>query len=228
MLAASASAAGCDGLLAGMGYEKCDHGLARHASGLRLQDANRGDFVQEQATRLDQIHRRPISSGDALGAANAACADALAEVNAMVALGVRVIVLGVGTGLADDPSGDDTCLDALAHTGGVAASPGYPGFFTLSDSQQLHMVIEELFGGIVRPPCSVRLPNKVALPLNMAVYFDGKQIPRSQVDGWQLDSLTHPQAVIITGTYCDQIQDFQIAQVEVGYDCTPCVEGQAC
>ena len=168
------------------------------------------------------------SSGDALGAANAACADALAEVNAMVALGVRVIVLGVGTGLADDPSGDATCLDALAHAGGVAASPGYPGFFTLSDSQQLHMVIEELFGGIVRPPCSVRLPNKVALPLNMAVYFDGKQIPRSQVDGWQLDSLTHPQAVIITGTYCDQIQDFQIAQVEVGYDCTPCVEGQAC
>ena len=168
------------------------------------------------------------SSGDALGAANAACADALAEVNAMVALGVRVIVLGVGTGLADDPSGDATCLDALAHAGGVAASPGYPGFFTLSDSQQLHMVIEELFGGIVRPPCSVRLPNKVAIPLNMAVYFDGKQIPRSQVDGWQLDSLTHPQAVIITGTYCDQIQDFQIAQVEVGYDCTPCVEGQAC
>ena len=171
MLAASASAAGCDGLLAGMGYEKCDHGLARHASGLRLQDANRGDFVQEQATRLDQIHRRPISSGDALGAANAACADALAEVNAMVALGVRVIVLGVGTGLADDPSGDDTCLDALAHAGGVAASPGYPGFFTLSDSQQLHMVIEELFGGIVRPPCSVRLSNKVAIPLNMAVYM---------------------------------------------------------
>src|ERR1017187_104389 len=170
----------------------------------------------------------PLSSGDALDAASAACVDALAEVNAMVALGVRVIVLGVGTGLADDPSGDATCLDALAHAGGVAASPGYPGFFTLSDSQQLHMVIEELFGGIVRPPCSVRLPNKVALPLNMAVYFDGKQIPRSQVDGWQLDSLTHPQAVIITGTYCDQIQDFQVAQVEVGYDCTPCVEGQEC
>ena len=169
-----------------------------------------------------------LSSGDALDAASAACVDALAEVNAMVALGVRVIVLGVGIGLADDPSGDATCLDALAHAGGVAASPGYPGFLTLSDSQQLHMAIEQLFGGIVRPPCSVHFSNKVASPLNMAVYFDGKEIPRSWVDGWQLDSPTHPQAVIITGTYCDQIQYFQVAQVEVGYSCTTCVEGQEC
>lgn len=169
-----------------------------------------------------------LSSGDASDATSTACVDALAEVTAMVALGVRVIVLGVGPGDSDDASGDNACLDALAHAGGVAASPGYPGFFTLDDPQQLHLVIEQLFGGTTRPSCSVRFPDKLASTSNIGVYLDGIPIPRGQVDGWQLDSSTSPQAVLITGVYCDQIQEFQVAQVEVGYFCTPCVEGQTC
>jgi hypothetical protein len=95
----------------------------------------------------------PLSSGDALGAANAACAGALAEVNDLVTKGgVQVIVLGAGTGLADDPTGDATCLDDLAHAGWVEASPGYPGVLT-PDSQQLHMAIEQLFDGSLLPTC---------------------------------------------------------------------------
>ncbi len=169
-----------------------------------------------------------LSSEDGSNAASAACAEALAEVNAMVAVGVRVIVLGAGPGGSDDASADNACLDALAHAGGVAASPGYPGFFTLDDPEQLHLVVERLFGGTTRPPCSVRFSDKLDDPSNIGVYLDGKPIPRGQVDGWQLDSATNPQAVIITGAYCDQIQEFQVAQVEVGYYCTPCLEGQTC
>ena len=169
-----------------------------------------------------------LSSNAVSNATAAGCADALSEVSAMVALGVRVIVLVVGPELADDASGDSACLDALAHAGGAAVSPGSPGFLVASDPQQLQMVIEQTFGGLTRPPCSVHFRDKPDDIANIDVFLDGKRIPKSLVDGWQIDSPTNPRGVIITGTYCQQIQTFQVTQVEAHYRCTPCVEGQEC
>lgn len=166
-----------------------------------------------------------VSNGDASGVA---CTDALTVVNAMVALGVRVIVLGVGAGVTDDPSVGGACLDALAHAGGAAASPGSPGFFAASDPQRLQMAIEQIFGGMTRPSCSVRFVEKVDDTSTIEVLLDGKRIPQSSSSGWQLDSPAHPRGVIITGDYCDQIQSFQVTTIEARFRCTPCLEGQAC
>jgi hypothetical protein len=166
-----------------------------------------------------------VSNGDASGAA---CTDALAAVNAMVALGVRVIVLGVGPAVTDDPSEGGACLDALAHAGGAAASPGSPGFYAASDPQSLQMAIEQLFGGLTRPSCSVSFVDKVNDIATIEVFLDGKRIPQSSSNGWQIDSFTHPRGVIITGTYCDQIQSFQVTAIEARFSCTPCLEGQTC
>jgi hypothetical protein len=160
-----------------------------------------------------------FSNGESSDALSGACVEARDEVSALVSLGVRVIVLSAGIGLSDDASGDNVCLDALAHAGGVAASPGYPGFFTPNDLQHLHLAIERLFGGKVRPSCSVRFPAKVTSTLGMAVLLDGREIPRDQADGWQLDSQTLPQSVLITGAYCAQIRTFQVTKVEVRYQC---------
>ena len=169
-----------------------------------------------------------LSIGDASDATGAACSDALSQVNALVALGVRVLVLSLGPGIADDVGGGAACLDALAHAGGDSASPGSPGYYAASDPVQLQLAMEQLFGGVKRPSCSVRFPDKVNYPLKIGVYLDGKSIPFGQADGWQLDSQSNPRAVVISGKYCDQIQSFQVTTVEVGYDCTPCLEGQAC
>jgi hypothetical protein len=169
-----------------------------------------------------------LSNGAASDVTSAACAEALAQVNAMVALGVRVIVLGVGMGLTDVASAGGTCLDALAHAGGAAASPGSPGFFTDSDPLPLSMFIEQIFGGTTRPSCSVRLCNPISDTSNLAVTVDGKSIPRGSSDGWQFDSPTSPKAVIIKGKYCDQIRAFQTTNVEVGYYCAAPLEGRGC
>jgi hypothetical protein len=170
-----------------------------------------------------------LSGGDASDVTSAACADALAQVNAMVALGVRVIVLSLGPSVADDTIGGAACLDALAHAGGDAASPGSPGYYSASDPQQLQLAIEQIIGGgVPRPSCSVRFPDKVKIPLKIGVYLDGKPIPFGQADGWRLDSQSNPQGVVISGKYCDQIQGFQVTTVQVGYDCIPCLEGQYC
>ena len=135
-----------------------------------------------------------LSSPNASDTISVACTDALTEVDAMVGMGVRVIVLGVGPGLAGDPSGAGVCLDALAHAGGVAASPGSPGFFAASDPEQLQMAIEQIFGGITRPTCQLRFLTMVEDIEKIAVYLDGKQIPLSQSEGWSLDSSIRPPA----------------------------------
>jgi len=169
-----------------------------------------------------------LSSGNASDATSAACADAIAQVSAMAALGVRVIVLSLGPGLADDASGGAACLDALAHAGGDAASPGSPGYYTASDPQQLQLAVEQIFGGVTRPSCSVPLDKPLLDASQMAVYLDGQKIQRNALNGWYLDSSLSPPSVVVTGTGCEQIQDFQVATVEVQFDCMPCVEGQEC
>jgi hypothetical protein len=169
-----------------------------------------------------------LSGGPTSAAPSAACAEALSQVSTLAALGVQVIVLGVGSGLEDGTSGDSACLDALAHAGGVAASPGSPGFFTLSTREQLQMVIEQIFGGVTRPPCSVHFRAEVDDTSTIEVYLDGKKIPRGQGDGWQLDLSTSPPAVLITGAYCDQIQTFQVTTVEARFECPPCVDIVGC
>lgn len=158
-----------------------------------------------------------------------ACTDALSEVNDLVSLGVRVIVLGVGEGLVADASEQTLCLDAMAHAGGAAASPGSPGFYAASDPQQLQLAIEQIFGGITRPSCLLHFPSSVADPSTLAVYLDGQQIPRTLVgDGWHLDTSLSPAGVRITGAYCDMIERFQVSLVEARFGCPPCVDLAGC
>ncbi|HEY5282976.1 MAG TPA: vWA domain-containing protein [Polyangia bacterium] len=157
----------------------------------------------------------------------AACADALVQVSALVAMGVRVIVLGIGADLAEDTSGDSACLDALAHAGGAAASPGSPGFYPASDPQQLQLAIAQIFGGVTRPSCLLRFGTPVKDPSTLAVFLDGQEIPRtSGGDGWHLDMSLSPPGVRITGVYCDRIERFQVNLVEARFGCPPCIDLQ--
>jgi len=162
-----------------------------------------------------------LSSADASSSEGAACSDALAQVDAMVALGVRLVVLSVGPGLADDASGSSACLDALAHAGGAAASPGSPGYYTAGDPQQLQLAIEQIFGGITRPSCSVQFTTPVPDTSTVAVYLDGKEIPRYTANGWSLDTSLDPPSVIISGTYCALIQQFQVSAIDARFECQP-------
>jgi len=155
------------------------------------------------------------SNGGGPNASGPACTDALLEVINLVALGVRVIVLGVGEGIADDASGENACLDALANAGGAVASPGSPGFYTVSNPQQLQLAVERIFGGVTRPSCLLPMPCSVD-ETNLVVSLDGQQIPYAPGGvGWHLDGSLSPAGVRITGRYCDMIEHFQVGFVEV-------------
>jgi hypothetical protein len=166
-----------------------------------------------------------LSSGDATGRA---CTDALLKVSELVSLGVRVIVLGVGDGLADDANAENLCLDEMAHAGGAAASPGSPAFYAASDPQQLQLAVEQIFGGVTRPSCLLRFHSSVD-DSTLAVFLDGQQIPRSLVgDGWHLDTSLSPPGVRITGVYCGMIESFQVSLVEARFGCPPCIDLLGC
>ena len=162
--------------------------------------------------------------------ADPACADALAEVAALVASSVRVIVLGVGPELADDTTGEAACLDALAHSGGAAASPGSPGYYPASDPEELQIAIEQIFGGVTRPSCVLRFPSPVDETKPVALFLDGQQIPRTSGDGWRLDTSQIPPLARVTGIYCDAIQNFQVETIEARFGCppSPCIDILQC
>jgi hypothetical protein len=157
-----------------------------------------------------------------------ACADALAEVAALVSAGVRVIVLGVGPDLAADTTGEATCLDALAHAGGAAASPGSPGYYSASDPVELQLAIEQIFGGITRPSCVLPFRSGVVDTTAVALYLDGQQIPRTSQNGWRLDTSVTPPVARVTGVYCDEIQAFQVKTIEARFGCPPCIDILEC
>jgi hypothetical protein len=165
-----------------------------------------------------------LASADVSGASGAACTDALLQVNALVALGVRVMVVQVGEGSSDDTS-DVACLDALAQAGGAAASPGSPGFFVASDVQAIQLAIGRMVAGAAVPTCLLRLDYPVDDQKPFVVFFDGQQIPAS---AWMLDSSQTPPTLHITGTYCQKLQEFQASIVEARYGCMTCVAGEVC
>lgn len=158
-----------------------------------------------------------------------ACFDAIEQVSALVASGVRVIVLGVGSDLVDDIGGRTRCLDALARAGGLSIAPGSPGFYSANDPLQLQNAIEKIFGALdlSAPSCLVTYPDTVKNDATIEVFLDGYPIPRltkqtsnESDDGWELCLNADKQNMIcITGAYCDWIQHFQVNQVEVRFDC---------
>ena len=145
---------------------------------------------------------------------------------ALVAAGVRVIVLGVGTDSGTDGA-DAACLDELAHAGGAAASPGSPGYYAASDGQSLNLAIEQVFGGLTRPSCNFLLGNNITNRSLAVLYLDGQPIPRTSLNGWRLAE-EGPPLVRVTGTYCEAIQTFQVRTITAEYACRPCVDLLEC
>jgi hypothetical protein len=159
----------------------------------------------------------PIASNDN----SSGCADAVTEVEALVGLGIRVVVLAMGQGLAGDLSGSTGCLDTLAHAGGAAASPGSPGFYATSDPADLELAIEQIFGGVTRPSCRIQLtqtPDRYSF-WDEHLYLDGQEIDR---DSWFWDYSQKPQppSVVISGSDCDRIQHFEVSHIAVQFVCS--------
>jgi hypothetical protein len=147
-----------------------------------------------------------------------ACGDALAQVASLVAAGVRMMVLGVGPDLANDTTMGAACLDSLAHAGGMAASPGSPGYYAARDPEELEVAVAQMLGAVDRPSCVLRLTRVEGELVDLGVFLDDQAIPQSASNGWQTEE--NPWRVRITGEYCDRIMSLQVMKVEARYKCS--------
>jgi hypothetical protein len=140
-------------------------------------------------------------------------------------------VLGVGSGLQDDPGGSPGCLEEIARRGqGAAAHPeDRPWFFSGADPDGLESALQRLFGGTMRPSCTMTLERLPPDPDQVAVYADGHPVPRNRNDGWDYGSSDDLQRLQFFGEYCRRLSRFQIEGIEVRYACPPCAgEGLRC
>jgi len=158
----------------------------------------------------------------------AACTQALAEVDALVADKVKVIVLGLGADLVGDPTGAPACLTALAKEGGLERDDGGPALFLASDHDALAAALEQIFGAVGRPSCLIDLESEAADPAQVRVRFDGREIPRGRKNGWDYDPPTQAQHLQVYGEPCRRLERFQVVKVEVEFGCTPCQEDRPC
>jgi hypothetical protein len=159
------------------------------------------------------------------------CRDALDQVDALVAAGVKVIVLGVGSGLQDDPGGLPGCLEEIARRGqGPAARPeDRPWFYSGADQEALELALQRIFGGSIRPACRLLLNAVPSDPGQVAVFLDGHQVPRHRNYGWDYESPDDTRRIHFMGEYCRRIDRFQVGVIEVRYGCSPCsVEAGQC
>jgi hypothetical protein len=172
------------------------------------------------------------------GRLGAACVDAAAEVDDLLAAGVRTIVLGIGSEVAPRPAGTGTledsteaavtCLSELARRGGTARVDGPPHYYVATQPDALERNLRLIFGGTTPRPCSFVLSDMPADRNQVQVLFDGKQIPRSRRDGWDFDPPDDSKRIAIFGEACRRLDRFQVSRVEVKYGCPPCEEHQIC
>jgi hypothetical protein len=150
-----------------------------------------------------------------------ACHDALVEVEALVAAGVKVIVLGIGGPSAGGPGETAGCLEALAVAGGMPRADGRPSFYPAADPEGLEAALQQIFGGVSRPPCDLTLNVTPADPDRVAVFLDGREIPRDASQGWSFAG-ADPRHIVINGEYCKRLQRFQVTSIVVRGGCAPC------
>jgi hypothetical protein len=157
-----------------------------------------------------------------------ACADALAETDALLASGVKVIVLGVGAELAMVADEASACLEEIARRGGAARSDGPPAFFTALSPEPLEASLKQIFGGATQLPCLVELKKEPADRSQVRVLFDGKEIPRNRAHGWDFDPPSDNRRIKIFGDSCQRLARLSVSKVEVQYGCPPCEDQQFC
>jgi hypothetical protein len=156
-----------------------------------------------------------------------ACQDALVEVGALVAAGLKVIVVGIGPGLAADPGATPACLEELAQKGGMPRPEGRPWFFSATAPDALEAALQQIFGAVSRPLCRIDLGRAPGNPDGVAVLLDGREIPRDAGQGWSYASLD-PRYIVINGEYCQRVRRFQVSRIDVRGGCPPCLDEARC
>ena len=157
------------------------------------------------------------------------CLDALAQVKALAALKVKVIVLGIGADLSIAEQGAPSCLEELAVAGG-AARPVSPSFFSITHPKEFEQALQKIFGALTLPSCTMSINSMAPDPSNVSVYLDKQQIPfdPKHKDGWDWLPGQRGRGLQIYGAFCSRLERLQAERVDIFYGCPPCDTPGSC
>ncbi len=134
----------------------------------------------------------------------------------LASAGYNTFVLGFGSSFF----GLDTqVLNDAALAGQEPKPNGPPHYYFADDADSLQEALDQIAGGIFVPSCSFELTELPPVPDDVAIYFDGEAVPRSQGHnhGWDY----HPDQGTITffGSYCDMLQNGEVTEVDFIFGC---------
>ncbi len=146
------------------------------------------------------------------------CQESVDQIKRLLNQGVKTIVLGLSPDVANS-----ACLQRMGAAGGGPRANGNPSFYPARDPAALNTFLQEIVSGIAKPPCHINLN---AMPIDrdrVAVFFDGKQIPRDpgRSNGWEYDA-SDPKKILLYGSYCANVESFMVSTVDVKFGCPPC------
>lgn len=160
------------------------------------------------------------------------CVDALAAVRGLRALGIKVIVLGIGTDLELGIQGAPSCLEDLARAGGAAreAADGGPSFYSARTPRELELALQRIFGALVQPSCTMAISQEAPDPNNVSLFFDMSEVPfdANRTDGWNWLEGNEGRVLEVYGAPCRRLERLQVAGVEIRYGCAPCETPGSC
>lgn len=121
---------------------------------------------------------------------------------------VQTYVLGFGDGVDPDE------LEAMAEAGGTAL-PGDPAYYEADDASSLDEALTSIGGNFLS--CVYTLSAPLPDPDQLYVLFDGIQVARDTVDGWDHDAATN--TVTFYGAACDALQSGEVTDLQMVYGC---------
>lgn len=157
------------------------------------------------------------------------CLDALAQVHALVAQGVKVIVLGIGSDLTLGEQGAPSCLQELAKAGGAARLEP-PAFYSIANPKDFETALQQIFGAVTRPSCTMSIRAAAPDADNVSVFLDQQQIPfdSKHKEGWDWLPQQRGVALQIFGNACSRLERFLVQRVDIFYGCPPCDTPGSC
>lgn len=152
-----------------------------------------------------------------------ACGDAVSEVSALLAMGVKTIVLAVSEEVAMAP-----CMEMLAAAGGAPRPGGPPSYYPSTTPDELKKALGDLVGGLAKPSCVIDLTKTPPDPKKVAVFADGVQVPwdPGHADGWDYDP--PPNTIRVFGSWCTKVETFMVKELSVRFGCPPCGATVSC
>lgn len=137
---------------------------------------------------------------------------AIAAAQSSAAAGIKVFVVGLGTGPMEEAT-----LDALARGGGTARNGGPPFYYPATSAGELQSALASIAGQIAS--CSYALAMPPPDPAQVTVTVGGVAVPRDAQNGWELSA--DRRAIVFAGNACRMLQSQGATDIRATFGCPP-------